>query len=144
MVARSAANSGQIRVYYRARIFAGIAMVFTALQSQPLIALISIVLINIAHSHTEALVGPLVLKATPEKMAGRVFSALGTATTISGLLGAFLSGYLSSTILHPVAIQFSVIHLNATSIVNGCAGVALIGGGLYAYRALRKVRLTGM
>ncbi len=139
MVARSTADRGQPRVYYRARILAGIAMVFTALQSQPLIALIGMVLINIAHSHTEALVSPLTLKATPEKMAGRVFSSFGTATTISGLLGTFLSGYLSSTLLHPVAIQFSVIHLNATSIVNSCAGIAVIGGGLYAYRSLRKV-----
>jgi MFS-type transporter involved in bile tolerance (Atg22 family) len=144
MVGRSATTSGQTRVYYRARVVAGIAMLFTALQSQPPIALIGMLLINIAHSHTEALVGPLVLKATPEKMAGRVFSALGTATTMSGLLGTFLSGYLSSTLLHPVAIQFSVIHLNATSIVNSCAGVALIAGGLYAYRYLRSVRLTEM
>jgi MFS family permease len=115
------------------------AMVFTALQSQPLIALVGMLLNNMAHSLTEALVSPLILKATPEKMAGRVFSAFGTTTTISGLLGTFLSGYLSSTLLHTVNIQFSVFHLNATSIVNSCAGVALIAGGLYAYRSLRKV-----
>ena len=140
MVARSATTRGHPRVYYRARVLAGIAMVFTALQSQPLIALSGMVLINIAHSHTEALVSPLILKATPEKMAGRVFSAFGTTTTISGLLGTFLSGYLTSTLLHTVAIQLFTIHLNATNIVNSCAGVALIGGGLYAYRYLRKVQ----
>jgi MFS family permease len=139
MVVRSAAHMGQPRAYYRARILAGIAMVFTALQSQPLIALVGMLLNNMAHSLTEALVSPLILNATPEKMAGRVFSAFGTTTTISGLLGTFLSGYLSSTLLHPIDIQFSVIHLNATSIVNSCAGVALIGGGLYAYRSLRKI-----
>ena len=139
MVVRSAAHMGQPRVYSRARILAGMAMVFTALQSQPLIALVGMLLNNIAHSLTEALVSPLILNATPEKMAGRVFSAFGTTTTISGLLGTFLSGYLSSTLLHTVDIQFSVIHLNATSIVNSCAGVALIGGGLYAYHYLRKI-----
>jgi len=140
MVDRSAANRGYLRVYYRARLLAGIAMVLTALQSQPLIALIGMVLINVAHSHTEAVVGPLILNATLEKMAGRVFSAFGTTTTISGLLGTFLSGYLSSTLLHTVDIHLYVIHLNATNMVNSCAGVALIGGGLYAYRYLRKVQ----
>lgn len=139
MVVRYAANRGHPRVYYSARIFGGIAMVFTALQSQPLIALIGMLLINIAHSHTEALVGPMILNTTPEKMAGRVFSAFGTTTTLTGLLGTFLSGYLTSTLLHPVDIHLSVIYLNATSIVNSCAGLALIGGGLYAYRSFRKV-----
>ena len=75
-------------------------MVFTALQSQPLIALIGMLLINIAHSHTEALVGPMILNATPEKMAGRGVSAFGTTTTLSGLLGTFLSGVSHQ---HPVA-----------------------------------------
>ncbi len=101
---------------------------------------IGMVLINVAHSHTEAVVGPLILNATLEKMAGRVFSAFGTTTTISGLLGTFLSGCLSSTLLHTVDIHLYVIHLNATNTVNSCAGVALIGGGLYAYRYLRKVQ----
>jgi MFS family permease len=140
MVDRSAAKIGHPRVYYRAMLLAGIAMVLTALQSQPLITLIGMVLINVAHSHTEAVVGPLILNATPEKMAGRVFSAFGTTTTISGLLGTFLSGYLSSTLLHTVDIHLYAIHLNATNIVNSCAGVALIVGGLYAYRSLRKVQ----
>jgi MFS family permease len=138
MVDRSAATRGHTRVYYRARLLAGIAMVLTALQSQPLLALIGMVLINVAHSHTEAVVSPLILGATPEKMAGRVFSAFGTTTTISGLLGTFLSGYLSSTLLQTVDIHFAAIHLNATNVVNSCAGMALIVGGLYAYRSLRK------
>ena len=140
MVDRSAAKRGHPRVYYRARLLAGIAMVLTAMQSQPLIALIGMLLINVAHSHTEAVVGPMILGATPEKMAGRVFSAFGTTTTISGLLGTLLSGYLSSTLLHTVDIHLYCIHLNATSMLNSCAGVALIGGGLYAYRYLRKVQ----
>ena len=140
MVDRFVVNRGHPRVYYRARLLAGIAMIFTALQSQPSIALIGMVFINIAHGYTEAVVGPLILGTTPEKMAGRVFSAFGTTMIISGLLGTFLSGYLSSTLLHTVDIHLSVIHLNATNIVNSCAGVALIGGGLYAYRHLRKVQ----
>jgi MFS family permease len=139
-VARSAAKTGHTRLYYTARLLAGIAMVFTALQSQPLIALIGMLIINIAHSCTEALVGPLILGATSEKIAGRVFSTFGTATTICSLLATFLSGYLSSTLLHTVDIHLSAIDLNATSIVNSCAGIALIAGGLYAYWHLRKVR----
>jgi Na+/melibiose symporter-like transporter len=143
-VSRSATTRGHPRVYYRARVLAGIAMILTALQSQPLIALVGMVIINIAHSCTEALVGPLILGATPEKMEGRVFSTFGTATTISSLLATFLSGYLSSTLLHPVAFHSSFISLNATSILNSCAGIALVGGGLYASKYFRKMKSAEM
>ncbi len=143
-VGRSTTTRGHPRVYYRARVLAGIAMILTVLQSQPLIALVGMVLINIAHSCTEALVGPLILGATPEKMEGRVFSTFGTATTISSLLATFLSGYLSSTLLHPVAFHSSFISLNATSILNSCAGIALVGGGLYASKHFRKMKSAEM
>lgn len=139
MVDRFATTTGHPRLYYRARLFAGIGMVVTALQSQPLIALIGMVFINVADSHTESVVSPLILGATPEKLAGRVFSAFGTMTTISALLGTFLSGYLSSTLLYTVDIHLSTIYLNATNIVNSFAGMALIVSGLYAYHYLRKV-----
>jgi MFS family permease len=140
LVNSSAAKIGAVRVYYGAMLLSGIAMILTALQSQPLIALIGIILINIANSHAEVVVGPLILNATPEKMAGRVFSTFGTATTTSSLLATFLSGYLSSTLLHSVNIHLSAIDLNATSMLNSCAGMALMIGGLYAYRCLRKIQ----
>lgn len=114
-------------------------MIITALQSQPLIALISIILTNATDSHVEVMAGTLILGATPEKMAGRVFSALGTTTTISSLLAMFLSGYLSSTLLYAVDFHLFAINLDAINILNVCAGIALIGGGMYAFRALRKV-----
>lgn len=115
-----------------------------ALQSQLLIALIGMLLSNIADSCTEALVGPLILSATPGRMEGRVFSTFGTATTTCSLLATFLSGYLSSTLLHTVDIHLSVIDLNATNLLNSGAGLALIAGGLYAYRHLRKYPWSGM
>jgi MFS family permease len=141
-VDRSVTRVGHPRLYYRARLFAGIAMILTALQSQSLIALIGMLLINIALSCTEALISPLILTGTPERMAGRVFSTFGTVTTASSLLAVILSGYLSSTLLHPIDIHLYTIDLNATSILNSCAGMALIVGGLYAYRHLSKVRET--
>ncbi|QBD82711.1 MFS transporter [Ktedonosporobacter rubrisoli] len=130
----SVTKTGHLRVYYTAMLLAGIAMILIALQSQPLLALIGMVLSNIAQSCAEALVGPLLLSATPGRMEGRVFSTFGTATTTCSLLATFLSGYLGSTLLQTVALHFSAIDLNATSLLNICAGMALIAGGLYVYR----------
>lgn len=138
-VDRYATKIGAARVYYRAMIFSGIMVVLSTVPNQAFIALVGFSLINITNSQAEVLVGPLILGATPEKMVGRVFSTLGTMTTISSLLATFLSGYLSSTLLHGVAIHLYTSELNATNILNICAGVTILVSGLHAYRRFRRL-----
>ncbi|GHO97136.1 permease [Reticulibacter mediterranei] len=139
LVDRYAAKVGVARVYYCAMICAGIIMEVTAVQSHPLPALIGFTLMNVAYSHTGSALGPLVLKATPEKMAGRVFSTIGTVTTVSSLLGTFLSGYLSSTLLHDIDISLYAVRLNGVNIIDLCVGLILFVSGVYAYWHLRKM-----
>ncbi len=140
LVDRYAIKVGVARVYYFAMTLAGIVMEVTAVQSHPLPALLGFTLMNVAYSHTESAVGPLVFKATPEKMAGRVFATIGTVTTISSLLGTFLSGYLTSTVLHNVDIHLSILNLNGVNIIDLCVGWILLVSGIYAYWHLRNVQ----
>jgi hypothetical protein len=135
-----ATKIGAARVYYRAMIFSGIMVVLSTVPNQPFIALVGFSLINITNSQAEVIVGPLILNATPEKMVGRVFSTLGTVTTISSLLATFLSGYFSSILLHGVTIHLYTGELNATNILNICAGVTILVSGLHAYRRFRRLR----
>ena len=114
-------------------------MEVTAVQNHPIPALIGFTLMNITYSHMGSTLGPLVLKATPEKMAGRVFSTIGTVTTISSLLGTFSSGYLSSTLLHDIDIRLYTLNLNGVNIINLCVGLVLLISGIYAYWHLRKM-----
>jgi MFS family permease len=117
---------------------AGMIMEVTAVQNHPIPALIGFTLMNITYSHMGSTLGPLVLKATPEKMAGRVFSTIGTVTTVSSLLGTFLSGYLSSTLMHDVDLRLYTLNLNGVNIINLCVGLILLISGIYAYWHLRK------
>ncbi|HEX4206830.1 MAG TPA: MFS transporter [Ktedonobacteraceae bacterium] len=139
-VSRYATKIGAARVYYRALIFSGIMVVLSTVPNQPFIALVGFSLINITNSQAEVIVGPLILNATPEKMVGRVFSTLGTVTTISSLLATFLSGYFSSILLHGVAIHLYTGELNTTNVLNICAGVTILVSGLHAYRRFRRLR----
>jgi MFS family permease len=139
LVDRYAAKIGVARVYYCAMMCGGMIMEVTAVQNHPIPALIGFTLMNVIYSHTGSAVGPLVLKATPEKMAGRVFSTIGTVTTVSSLLGTFLSGYLSSTLLHDVDIHLYTLNLNGVNIIDLCVGLILLMSGVYAYWHLRKM-----
>ncbi|GHO88083.1 MFS transporter [Dictyobacter formicarum] len=140
LVDRAAAKRGATRVYARALLFVGVMVVVSTVPNQAIIALVGFTLNGTATVQAEALVGPLVLLATPEQMVGRVFSTLGTVTTLSSLLATFLSGYVSSTLLQGVVVHLPTGELNATNLLQIGAGVLIFVGGLHASRQFRKLQ----
>jgi MFS family permease len=140
LVGRAAAKRGATSVYARALLFAGGMIVVSTVPNQAMINLVGITLVGVATIQAEVLVGPLVLLATPEQMVGRVFSTLGTLTTLSIFLATFLSGYVSSTLLQGVAIHLPTGELNAINLLHIGAGVIIFVGGLHAARQFRKRR----
>jgi hypothetical protein len=134
------AKAGATRVYARAFLFAGVMVIVSTVPNQAIIDLVGFTLIGIATMQAEVLVGPLVLFATPEQMVGRVFSTLGTVTTLSSFLATFLSGYLSSTLLQGVVVHLPTGELNATNLLHIGAGVLIFVGGLHASRQFRKLQ----
>jgi hypothetical protein len=115
-------------------------VVISTIPNLALIALVGFTMNGIALVQAEALVGPLVLLATPQPLVGRVFSTLFTVTTLSSLLATFLSGYVSSTLLHGVIVHLPTGELNATNLLHIVAGVLIFVGGLHASRQFRKLR----
>ena len=140
LVDRAEAKRGATSVYARAMLFAGVMVVISTVPNQAIIDLVGFTLINIATMQAEVLLGPLILEATPEQMVGRVFSTLGTLTTLSAFLAAFLSGYVSSTLLQGVAVHLPTGELNATNLLHIGAGMIIFVGGLHAARQFRKRR----
>ena len=140
LVNRAAAKRDATSVYARAMLFAGVMVVISTVPNQAIIDLVGFTLINIATMQAEVLLGPLILEATPEQMVGRVFSTLGTLTTLSAFLAAFLSGYVSSTLLQGVAVHLPTGELNATNLLHIGAGMIIFVGGLHAARQFRKRR----
>jgi MFS family permease len=140
LVDRVAASVGATRLYARALLFVGVMVVISTVPNLAIIALVGFTMNGIALAQAEALVGPLVLLATPEQMVGRVFSTLFTVTTLSSLLATFLSGYVSSTLLHGVVVHLPTGELNAINLLHIVAGVLIFAGGLHASRQFRKLR----
>jgi MFS family permease len=140
LVDRAAGKFGATSVYARALLFAGVMVVVSTVPNQAIIDLVGFTLIGIATMQAEVLVGPLVLLATPEQMVGRVFSTLGTVTTLSTLLATFLSGYVSSMLLQGVIVHLPTGELNAINLLHIGAGVLIFVGGLHASRQFRKLQ----
>jgi MFS family permease len=140
LVGRAAAKRGATSVYARALLFAGVMIVVSTVPNQAMINLVGITLVGVATIQAEVLVGPLILLATPEQMVGRVFSTLGTMTTLSTFLATFLSGYASSTLLQGVAIHLPTGELNTTNLLHIGAGMIIFVSGLHAARQFRKRR----
>lgn len=140
LVDRAAGKFGATSVYARALLFAGVMVVVSTVPNQAIIDLVGFTLIGIATMQAEVLVGPLVLLATPEQMVGRVFSTLGTVTTLSSFLATFLSGYVSSTLLQGVIVHLPTGELNAINLLHIGAGVLIFVGGLHASRQFRRLR----
>jgi MFS family permease len=140
LVDRAVAKRGATSVYARAMLFTGVMVVVSTVPNQAVIALVGFTLNGVIMVQAEVLLGPLVLLATPEQVVGRVFSTLFTVTTLSTLLATFLSGYVSSTLLHGVAVHLPTGELNATNLLHIGAGVIIFVGGLHAARQFRRRR----
>lgn len=136
---RAVAKVRATSVYARASLFVGMILIVSTVPNQAIIALLGFTLIGTVAQQAEVLVGPLVLFATPEQMVGRVFSTLGTATTLSTLLATFLGGYVSSTLLQGVVVHLPTGELNATNLLYIGAGVLIFVGGLHASRQFKKL-----
>ena len=129
---RYAKRIGEVNIYRWSILLAGVVIVVISSQNNPVLALIGFFIVNVANLQAAVAIGPLTLKVTPEKMVGRTFATTDTVTTISSLLATFMSGYLSSTILHSVHLHIFMDTLNATNVVFICAGIAFIISGIYA------------
>jgi hypothetical protein len=140
LVDRAAAKRGATSVYARALFVVGVLIVVSTVPNQAMINLVGYTLIGVVKVQSDALVGPLLLEATPEQMVGRVFSTLGTLTTLSACLATLLSGYVSSTLLQGVVVHLPTDDLNGTNLLHIGAGVIIFVSGLHAARQFRKRR----
>ncbi|GLV60520.1 MFS transporter [Dictyobacter sp. S3.2.2.5] len=137
LVGRYGSKVGEIRIYACGALVSGAAVLFVGWQSNPLLALLGFFIANVSNMHAAVVTGPLILKATPEKLVGRIFAARGTVMTVCSLLATFLSGYLSSTLLRSLHLDVGRgASLNAINALYICAGIIIMIAGIYAWWTL--------
>jgi MFS family permease len=94
-------------------------------------AAICVFLIGMLNMGIAVAASPLILKVTPEKMRGRVFSVFSTLSTCASLLSLSLAGLAYSTVLHSFHTSLFGLPVGPVDLMYS-VGALLVGvGGLY-------------
>ena len=103
--------------------------------------------IGFPNAAVNVVLGPIIMKATPAHLLGRVAAVFHPATALSSLLSTTVAGYLASTVLRGVHFSFLGLSWGTIDLLFTATGLLILAGGLYARTRLgeqaRAVRSAG-
>ena len=79
---------------------------------------------------------PLLVKAVPREVLGRVFAAFAPAIQSMGIVGVAVAGWLSSTLLRGLDARVLGVHFGTYDTIFLACGAIIVISGLYAAAAL--------
>jgi MFS family permease len=101
-------------------------------------ALILLFLTGIPVAATSAMIGPLIMRATPEDLVGRVSAIFQQMTRLASLLTAALSAWLAGTLLRDLDVTVAGVHFGTIDTIFLAAGAVIALAGTLAARSLRE------
>jgi MFS family permease len=129
---------GLERILSLAGLAAGVAIVIMARMTSIGATVGLIVLVGMSQGGFGVTFWPLVLKATPRVLVGRVAAILNPSPTLASLVSITLAGYLASTVLRGWhANMFGITFGPIDTILTG-AGILLVLAGLYLLKNLHE------
>ncbi|MGH2508880.1 MAG: MFS transporter, partial [Ktedonobacteraceae bacterium] len=117
----------------------GGTMLLLARQDQFCPVVVLLFCLGVCNASIGAGVMPLLLRATPRDMIGRVSGVTGPCMSVAVLLSTFLTGFLSSTALHHFHVNVFGIRFGFVDTMYTLAGLLACVAGFYAMRKLRNV-----
>ena len=118
----------------------GVVFLLFARTTSLLPAVVLIFLVGVFLAVTNVGAGPLILRATPRAMLGRVNSVIDPMQMLASLISVALSGYLASTILQNFRQSILGITLGPIDTIFTASALLILLGGLYATFHLRKTK----
>jgi predicted MFS family arabinose efflux permease len=127
------------RVFCAGLILAGLAVVGYSRMSDLIPALILTAMIGAVAAGVNVAASPLVLKAAPQDMIGRVTSVMGPTSYLSLVCSTALAGTLASTVLRGFHMTIAGISFGPYDTIIGVSGLLFVAGGLAAWPALGRL-----
>jgi MFS family permease len=127
---------GLERILSLAGLAAGVAFVIMARMTNIGAAVGVIVLVGMSQGGFGVTFWPLVLKATPRELVGRVAAILNPSPTLASLVSIALAGYLASTVLRGWHANILGVTFGPIDTILIGAGVLLVLAGLYLMKNL--------
>lgn len=135
-----AARFGEERFFWIGLLTAGLLIVgYSRLTSLP-IAIAGMVLVGIPLGAVNGVMGPLVLRTTPQNLLGRMASMMNPGLQLASLTGMAVTGILASTVLIGLDASVGPIRLGPYDTVFLACGLLMTGSGIWAMRRLTGVK----
>ena len=96
-------------------------------------------LLGLANAGSNVVVGPLKWRVTPREFIGRVEAAFTPVVIASQMVSVALAGYLTSTVLKGLHVTLFAMTFTPVDTIFTGAGLLIVGAGVYALLAMRKV-----
>jgi MFS family permease len=129
---------GAGRVFWAGLILGGAAIVGYSRMSNLPAALAFIVATGLVVAGVNVALSPLLLKATPQAMIGRITSVLGPSAYLAAIISMAASGVLASTVLQGFHETVAGITFGPYDTIIGAGGLLFIAAGLAAVPLLRR------
>ena len=125
------------RTFWLCLLLAGVVVVVLSRVTTFSLALPLFALIGLLITGVNVAVGPLLLRATPRELLGRVNSVISPAMSASILIGAALAGYLDGEVLRDLHVAIAGTTFGPTDTIYAGAGLLFIASALVARVGLR-------
>ncbi len=127
------------RTLWVSLLLAGVAVLAVSRLTSFVPALALFALIGLFITGVNVAVGPLMLRATPRDLLGRVNSVISPAMSVGILLGAVLAGYLASTTLRGLHLAIAGTIFGPVDTIYTIAGLMFVASAFVAMVGLRGV-----
>jgi MFS family permease len=128
---------GVERILWLSLLLAGFAVVVLSRVTVFLPALALFALIGLCVTGVNVVLGPLLLRATPRELLGRVNSVLSAAMSASVLIATTLAGYLASEALHGLHVAVAGTIFGPVDTIYSGAGFLFIASAFVVMAGLR-------
>ena len=136
-----ARHVGEVRLFWLSFLCWGSFMVVLGRSTNYLLGFALFFLLGFANAGINVVVGPLMLSVTPRKFMGRVQSVMNPTVMAASLLSTTLAGILASTVLQNLHIVVLEMKFGTLDTIFSATGVIVMCAGVYAFVALRGVKL---
>ncbi len=138
LAAPAAKRISAARLFCMGLTLAGVIMIVYARMTLLPAGIVVLALGGIPVGAVSALVGPLVLKATPAGLIGRVTAVLNPLMQLAAIASMALAGFLASTVLLHMHVVLAGIHMHRIDTIFSVSALLMIASGLATLRPMLR------
>jgi MFS family permease len=131
------ARLGDVRVLCYGLILGGVGVLAFARLDSLIPAIVTLAVIGIPLGALNVALTPILLRAVPRELLGRVAGILTPVQYLASMVAALAAGWLASTVLLNFHLEVGPVTLGRIDTIFSVGGLLVLAGGVYAWFALR-------